>query len=108
MTWQMVNLDKKVWEKVIKLPLKGQPSKLYLILLSMRDTDQKATITQADLGEIMGLSVRTIQRLLKTLEGCSLVKKVDKAGYTNTYIILDPECFQVVDQPSSTATEGGR
>lgn len=81
---------------------------VYSYLASLADADQSCYPSQQHIGEVLGYSRTTINRVIKKLERHRLIA-VDKVGrYQQSYRLLDVRCSTDALQVLSTCTQGVR
>ena len=86
--------------------LSPQARCLYMILASYANAEQICWPSRSRLAADIGLSVRTVARLLKGLEGVGLIERKASTGRTTTYRLLNPTICLVENSGEPTAREG--
>lgn len=70
----------------------GQPFALnmkvaYQYIKGFQDNGQQAYFSRAKLGEILGMEVKGVSKLINKLIACGLVNRIERSGYTNLYTV---------------------
>ncbi|MEL5498077.1 hypothetical protein PTR64_11075 [Serratia nevei] len=70
----------------------GQPFALnmkvaYQYIKGFQDNGQQAYFSRAKLGEMLGMEVKGVSKLINKLIACGLVNRIERSGYTNLYTV---------------------
>jgi phage replication O-like protein O len=65
----------------------GNEFRVFYAFLSLMDYEDSVKISEADVGEIIGMKQKNISAAIKTLIEADVLRSIDKPGQTTTYVL---------------------
>jgi phage replication O-like protein O len=65
----------------------GTEFRIFYALLSLMDYEDSVQISDADIGEMIGMKQKNISAAIKTLIEVDVIRSIDKPGQNTTYIL---------------------